>query len=129
MMESAHYSPFTGVLVLTCEAFGGGHLVSRSGEGDWWFKTWAVKGGEDAIQAKWEAMGKGDDPIPCLLFLDQHSLVSDGPLEELAWIIEGIKVGSSFHVACELIRTDQITPEGHASRYKWRARVRNGSRT
>jgi len=125
-MASARYFDKTGVLVLTSHAFGTGHLFSDSGRDQWWFKTWAVKSGGEEIQRKWQAMGEGEIPIPCLLFVDEFAWVtaSPDPLPEFVWIRDEIaKTRRGIHVPSEVVRSSWLDSTVEETRYPWRLRV------
>jgi hypothetical protein len=124
-MVSAKFYAESGVLVVTCNAFGAGHLFSDSGQNQWWFKTWAVKGGVDEIEAMWREMGEGKTPIPCLLFVNRITLpyTSPSPLPEFRWIHEEVAKHGGVHIPAEVVRVSWIDPTVDDVKYPWRLRV------
>ncbi|TAL51319.1 hypothetical protein EPN81_00175 [Patescibacteria group bacterium] len=125
-MVSARYYEESGVLVLTSHAFGAGHLFGDSGSGQWWYKTWAIKGGTQEIERKRQSMGGEAIPMPCLLSFSEFTwrMVSIDPLPEFLWIRDEIaRTPRGVHVPSEIVRVPWLDSTIEDKLYPWRLRV------
>lgn len=123
MKPAAEFFEQTQILVLTATAFGVGHLLSGSGEGEWWHKTWAVKSGSDVIVREWNRCDQKEVPVKCLLYLDRIDIISPDPAPEFLWIRDAIaRAQLGIHVGAELVHEcwfDNV----ERTRYPWRLRI------
>ncbi len=124
-MVSACYCEQTGMLVLTSFAFGAGHLLNDSGEGQWWHRSYPVKSGRDEIERKWRSMGSQQEPVPCLLFLDRFAIETSSPdrVPDFDWIRREVATHGSIHITAEVVRVSWLDPTVEEGMYPWRLRV------
>jgi hypothetical protein len=121
---SARYFQETEILVLTSLAFGSGHLFTRMGEGQWWCGTWAVKIGHEEIEKKWQAMGKGREPIPCLLFMNRFAWRYSGQDDPCYhWIGRELETKHGIHIPSEVVHVSWLNRSVTEDLYPWRLRV------
>ncbi|MBI5793769.1 hypothetical protein HZA87_01615 [Candidatus Uhrbacteria bacterium] len=125
--RSAAFFDKTGVLVITGWAFGAGHLFGRDGLGATWRDSWIVKGGDDEIERKWAHSGHKQEPMECLLYIDQFRWTMADPSRDsrYAWIGEEIASRQhGIHIPAEVFKTEWEEPSMATAMYPWRLRLR-----